>query len=950
MKTYEETARRVLGRVDEYNEKAKKRNKTLRIAAICQIIAVLLAGAVVAMAVTLRSSNDITDESGLSSVSIEKPAKLYFGGAEYVQAEEAALEAGDEIGNYIGEAPVSGGKTGVTAELYAINGVSSEFAVAAKLPDGGYLLCCNASYVPATLGELGKALGFENSNVEGFSAKFNAASAAVNTDGNESTDIGDVTGEYTITIAGRQAKVSFTSEGGAIVTFLGAWYVFAPESADTIKPTVAYVFNPSLSEPTPPFTLPEGSRWFEDNMSINGYYSFPIFVKNEDGSYTRQADTILAEYAKTLESEGFAIWKLKNEFIAYRNDCCVTVSKNYNHSAILKYYAATPGNTHDVKEAERAASVIREFYTDKNGKTSVPRFLPIDITPEGCCEATGGRLYYMPGIYDADQDYVDSTWSDLRAADPDEAGVTYAALFQNAWASHGVFFIAPDHAHALSLMSFAVADIDADGTDEFFSLHVTDALTSLPHYAVASYENDTLEQFCQLLIYHNFRFVKSDDRLLLESVIKSADGTESRVEWELCTDELGVMMLRDSEGGKIYTRSLTLRQFSWSSWVELRPGGFVHYPAGTPFGGDSGIISFAACNTTGQITDVTTALIDERFGRIEDAAYTKVTPRWIIAKYGAQIYKRTSADSVECFWATDGGIYPFGAELECFSPAYIYPCDFDEDGNLELLYYATFGKDRAGWRAGVLDLDDMTDTVVTESGFDCADNCLIRINGDYYIRRHYYSETDPEQITFALIGRFRVQKDAPGGVTYENIENPPVCIDLGTYFFTPAAVTQGMTFSTFEDIYEECAAFVNSCSTSGAYVCIYVNACAMGKVTGLPINGSYASDADKTWYNAIVIEPGKASSEDVLKLACAAVLETADKYCMYDRVYVSGSSRPIHPYIYYAEEFATYDEASSQIPFDYTVIDFSDGGLKVYEFSDCATDLAPYLAEKYPVK
>ncbi|MBP5238530.1 MAG: hypothetical protein ILO64_06050, partial [Clostridia bacterium] len=222
MKTYEETARRVLGRVDEYNEKAKKRNKTLRIAAICQIIAVLLAGAVVAMAVTLRSSNDITDESGLSSVSIEKPAKLYFGGAEYVQAEEAALEAGDEIGNYIGEAPVSGGKTGVTAELYAINGVSSEFAVAAKLPDGGYLLCCNASYVPATLGELGKALGFENSNVEGFSAKFDAASSAVNADGNESTDIGDVTGEYVLDIAGRQAKITFTSEGGAIVTFLGA--------------------------------------------------------------------------------------------------------------------------------------------------------------------------------------------------------------------------------------------------------------------------------------------------------------------------------------------------------------------------------------------------------------------------------------------------------------------------------------------------------------------------------------------------------------------------------------------------------------------------------------------------------------------------------------------------------------------------------------------------------
>jgi hypothetical protein len=348
------------------------------------------------------------------------------------------------------------------------------------------------------------------------------------------------------------------------------------------------------------------------------------------------------------------------------------------------------------------------------------------------------------------------------------------------------------------------------------------------------------------------------------------------------------------------------------------------------------------------MTDDITALIDERFGLYDGAAYTKTTPAWISEIYGATIYERTHENSVECFLATGSGIYPFGADLPYFSPRNIYPCDFDNDGNLELLYYACCGADGGGWRIGVFDMDDMTDTVVTESGFDGADNYLIRINGDYYLMHRIITDEEPDSFTFALTGRFSAEEGAPGGVTYEAIENAPIFIYVHTGLFDPDSA-QGKKFSTFEQIYEKCAEFVKANASNGAYVCVYNDSYVMGRVTGLPVDGTFVADVNKVWYNAIVIEPGKATDEDVLKLACAAALEGADQYCMYDRLYREESGREPDKHIYYAEEYATYSGKAAEAPFDYTIIDFGGERLKVYSSADENADITAYLAEKYPV-
>lgn len=962
MKSYDETARSVLKRVEEYNEnqnknKSPRKIKTWQLVAVCHAAAFVLAATAIIMAFSSRNGVAVADnsaeESSETEFGIEKAGSFHLGGEEYTAVETLTAEAGN-IGDLIGEtviASIESGENGVTASIYSINGVSPNAAVAAKMPDGSFMLCCNKSYAPRTLGELANDLGLFKNVPADIMEKLNSATNAVSSDPAYAANIGEPAGEYAANIAGSEVKITFGADGSVVAEYLGKVTVFAPESAGPVinKAEISYIFNPSLTEPTAPFTLPAVYRWNSDERYVNGVYTFSTYDESKDRSYSAGSETILEEYKKRLQSEGFTVFDLKKEFIAYRQGCCVTVSKQSGATATLKYFAAESSDGRPADEAVRAASVIKKFYPGEDGDVYVPNFQPVDITPEGCYEATCGRLYYMPVLHGVDQSYVGDSWSAMRIADPDEVGTTYAAPFENAWVSHAVFFITPDYALNLNIASFAAADLDADGKDEFITLRESDAITGMPHYVIVAYENGEPDQYCPF--YNLARFAQSEGKLLL---IYTSVGTEETAEqvYELCTDSYGAMLLRSEDGVKYYPKDYTYHNM-FSSWLELRPGGWVHYPAGVNYGNGKMEydVGLAACNTTGQITDDITVLISERFGGGKDAVFTKVSPAWIWWTYDdVEIYKRTCADSVECFWAIGGEIYPFGADKDYFSPAYIEPCDFDEDGGLELFYYAVYGEDLSGWRVGVFDLDDMTDTVVTESDSGGAENGMIRINGDYYMIRHRLTNEETQNYTFSLTGIFRPQNGAPGGVTYEVMENEPLFISLGFGGFGTytTVVEQSKTFVSFEEIYKQCAEFVNEYGSNGAYVCVYSNAYAMGQLTGLPITGSRQANVNEIWHNAIVIEPGKATDEDVLKLACAAVLETADKYCMYDRNYNGFYSRLIRPYIYYAEEFLTYGADPTSAPFEHTVIEFRMGQpLKVY--SSGGTDLAAYLAEKYPV-
>lgn len=68
MRTYEETARRVLDRVDEYNEKAKKRNKNLRIGAAFACFAVFAVTAVFGVKAMMKPNAITTEHSDGNSV------------------------------------------------------------------------------------------------------------------------------------------------------------------------------------------------------------------------------------------------------------------------------------------------------------------------------------------------------------------------------------------------------------------------------------------------------------------------------------------------------------------------------------------------------------------------------------------------------------------------------------------------------------------------------------------------------------------------------------------------------------------------------------------------------------------------------------------------------------------------------------------------------------------
>ncbi|MBO4501803.1 MAG: hypothetical protein J5760_06120, partial [Clostridia bacterium] len=285
MKSYDETARSVLKRVEEYNEnqnknKSPRRIKTWHIVAACHVLAVVLAATAIIMAFSSRNGNAVADdpaeESSAAGASIEKAGSFYLGSEEYAAVETISAEAGN-IGDLISEtviASIESGENSVTASIYSINGVSPSVAVAAKMPDGSFMLCCNRSYAPRTLGELANDLGLIENVPADILADLNAASNAVITESASAADIGETTGEYAASIAGSEVKITFGADGSVVAEYLGKVAVFTPESAQPVinKAEISYIFNPSLTEPTAPFTLPAVYRWKSDERYVNGVY------------------------------------------------------------------------------------------------------------------------------------------------------------------------------------------------------------------------------------------------------------------------------------------------------------------------------------------------------------------------------------------------------------------------------------------------------------------------------------------------------------------------------------------------------------------------------------------------------------------------------------------------------------------------------------------------------
>ena len=180
------------------------------------------------------------------------------------------------------------------------------------------------------------------------------------------------------------------------------------------------------------FTLPEGESRYE-----YGWYYYKSFTQSR-----------YAEYIATLKSEGFAADETYGMTFLFRDDCAALV-RFYDGELRLCWYQSgggTPEGGISVAEAEELLSPGKSL--------SKISFHPIDVTPEGFFERTGGQLFEVP-----------SYSFDAFAVNRPER-----MFEENEFYSCDLYYVKNGSAFRASMEQIASFDLDGDGKQEVILL------------------------------------------------------------------------------------------------------------------------------------------------------------------------------------------------------------------------------------------------------------------------------------------------------------------------------------------------------------------------------------------------------------------------------------------------------------------------------------------------
>ncbi len=97
----------------------------------------------------------------------------------------------------------------------------------------------------------------------------------------------------------------------------------------------------------------------------------------------------------------------------------------------------------------------------------------------------------------------------------------------------------------------------------------------------------------------------------------------------------------------------------------------------------------------------------------ENESYVDITPEDIYKKIGCQIFKNSSTS--ESFLVYKNKIYPIGRGFGGFGIASIQLCDFNKDGQYDLIYTDSWGSGMHRWEIGLFDFATMKDGLIFSS-------------------------------------------------------------------------------------------------------------------------------------------------------------------------------------------------------------------------------------------
>lgn len=187
----------------------------------------------------------------------------------------------------------------------------------------------------------------------------------------------------------------------------------------------AWYCNQFMSVGEPPFSMPADAK--QDENSVEGVY---ICSNGSRADYE--------DFLAGIKSRGFKRYPTDNVNYMFREDCLIVTWYNYISGSYQFYwYAGSVPVPEGGMSGEEAANWL---LTERDERSSLSALHPVDVSPEGFYERTGGQLFVAPR-------YGNERWADLS-----------------------LFYVKANEVWSSSLESVAVYDVDDDGKDEVLLL------------------------------------------------------------------------------------------------------------------------------------------------------------------------------------------------------------------------------------------------------------------------------------------------------------------------------------------------------------------------------------------------------------------------------------------------------------------------------------------------
>ena len=233
----------------------------------------------------------------------------------------------------------------------------------------------------------------------------------------------------------------------------------------------------------PPFSLPEGSPVIDQGYRY--YYSYNNFSVADCDSFV-----------SNLEDSGFELVTMKYSRFLFRDDCMIFLNYSEDKELLTLSWYSRSQHANDDGEVSSLS-----WYDGKDSLSKI-KIHPIDVSPEGFYDLTGGQMFAVP--YYSYDSFIASGQDSLMFED-------------NEYYNCSVCFVKDDTVLYTSMESVAVCDVDGDQLNDVLLLSFGPTSGLFTFNVTAVTKNGIYDTIFNTE-YYKLGFEKKDDKIVIEGI------------------------------------------------------------------------------------------------------------------------------------------------------------------------------------------------------------------------------------------------------------------------------------------------------------------------------------------------------------------------------------------------------------------------------------------------